>query len=162
MPQALHPHGKRSHVKVSLGTSDNHTALQLSQTLTYMGHHLINKASGYGMRYDEIRKLLKDHFTKLLDKRKKGIAERGRLSDFDVSVLQSSIGISEDRDFFRHPDKDQTTHTDRLIASYGLSIVPGDPTYQIFETELMASYRAYCQQDAIIYSVGLGRLGDLQ
>lgn len=47
IPQAIHPCGKRTHIKVSLRTSDNYTALQVSQSLTYIGQHLTHKAVGY-------------------------------------------------------------------------------------------------------------------
>jgi len=142
----MHPQGKRTHIKVSLGTSDNHTALQLSQSLAYIGHQLTNKSLGYGMRYDEIRKLLKAHFKKLMADRKQPIAANGRLSTFDINVLQSSIEAAEAPEVFNLPNENGETPLARFIAHYGLSVSPGTQPYQTLETEFLRAYRAYCGQ----------------
>ena len=74
IPKALHPFGKSSEVKVSLKTRDQGAALQLSRLLSYLAYQLLNDASGGGMRYDEIKSLLKSHFTQLLIQHKEAIA----------------------------------------------------------------------------------------
>ncbi len=87
IPRPLHPNGKRSEVKLSLGTREPRTALQLARILSYLGYRLLDDFSGGDVRYDEIRALLKGHFTRLLEKRKASISNSGRLSTTERAVL---------------------------------------------------------------------------
>lgn len=149
VPKPLHPRGKCSDVKLSLGTREPRVALQLARLLSYQGHQLLNVILGDGsngkMRYDEIRALLKKHFTGLLERRKAAIAENGRLSESDRAIIQSSLLVATDAEMFHAVGEGEMSPVDRLIAKYGLSVSKGSQTYQTLEKELQRSYSGYYQ-----------------
>lgn len=53
LPKALHPQGRPSTVKVSLGTCDKRQALQLARSLGYSAERLIAKGTASGMKYED-------------------------------------------------------------------------------------------------------------
>ena len=76
------------------------------------------------MRYDEIRTLLKSHFTELLDRHKEAIAKSGRLSETDRRMHETSIDLANDIDFFDQPHGGPEGPTDGIIEKYGLQHPP--------------------------------------
>ena len=95
IPQSLHPLGKASDIKVSLRARDPREALRMSRYLGYVADTLIERAVASEMRYDEIRGVIKRHFKAFLDKKKDEIGAHGRLSEYDLSVLSSSLSVAE-------------------------------------------------------------------
>lgn len=102
-----------------------------------------------GMRYDEIRKLLKEHFQKSLTARIESINQSGRLSAQDKSILASSIMLAESA------IKDNTTlldlneeHNDeiyRFSSAYGIDLSRSPRLYDLLKSEMPKSYRDYIQ-----------------
>ena len=76
------------------------------------------------MRYDEIRTLLKSHFTDLLNRHKEAIAKSGRLSETDRRMHETSIDLANDLDFFDQPHGRPEGPTDGIIEKYDLEISP--------------------------------------
>ena len=99
------------------------------------------------MTFEEIRTLLRAHFSELLSKRKTQIAETGRLSLLDVSMYETSaeFGREAARDGGSLvPGGSDTETVSRFIENYGLEIQPGTAAYANFCTELKRAYRDYC------------------
>jgi integrase len=99
------------------------------------------------MTFEEVRTLLRTHFSELLAKRKAQIAEKGRLSPLDVSALANSL------EFARQavqdggslvPGENDGEAASRFIEKYGLDIQPDTPAYANLGTELKRAYRDYC------------------
>ena len=67
----------------------------MSRYLGYVADILIERAVTFEMRYDEIRAVIKRHFKSLLDKKKDEISANGRLGAYDLSVLASSLSVTE-------------------------------------------------------------------
>ena len=145
LPKAVHPHNKCTQLKLSLQTGNCRLALQLSRLLSYWAHELMSRYISSKMKYHEIRTLLKAHFTDLLEKRKASIAETGRLSEYDLSILQSSISSSDYPELFNYTSGAQKPPIDRLITKYGLDVPKEAEAYGTLEKELRSSYKAYCQ-----------------
>ena len=146
IPQPFHPAYKRTHIKVSLRTREPRIALQLARILMYRAEQLVYHVSGGAVRYDEIRTLLKGHFTTLLEQRKAAIAESGRLSAGDRATLESSISVSGDADIFNLADDGEGIPVDRLIERYGLTVPRGSKAREMLQAELQRSYSAFCQE----------------
>ena len=99
------------------------------------------------MRYDEIRKLLKDHFQQLLDKKKATIAELGRLSAPDRYLLQAGISSAADEASFNFTiEEDEEIPVEGLIKRYGLTAPPGSKVRETLQAEFQRSFSAYCQE----------------
>ncbi|AYG58005.1 site-specific integrase [Rhizobium jaguaris] len=81
MPKQLHPRQKAETIKISLQTRDPRKALRLSRSLIQIGEQLNEQGIAYGMRYDELHGLLKQHFRELLDTVKDEIDSQGRLTE---------------------------------------------------------------------------------
>ena len=128
VPKALHPQNKCTYIRLSLQTRDNRLALQSSRLLSYWADELLSSFVNKNMKYHEIRTLLKAHFASLLEKRKASIAEKGRLSEFDLNVLRSSISVADAPDIFNLVSDDEKPPLDHLIAQYGLPISQGSNT----------------------------------
>ena len=95
LPKALHPQGRPSTVKVSLGTCDKRQALHLARSLGYSAERLIAKGTATGMTFEDIRAAIKEHFRAMLERRKAGIAAEGRL-DAEAVRLHSSLETAQD------------------------------------------------------------------
>ncbi|HIF09604.1 MAG TPA: hypothetical protein EYQ81_06990 [Sneathiellales bacterium] len=85
-------------MKLSLGTREPRIAFLFARILAYLGARLLDDSLGGTVRYDEIRALLKDHFTRLLDQKKEAIGVNGRKAhqDFDLDAVYET----EFADFF--------------------------------------------------------------
>ncbi len=130
-------------MKLSLGTREPRTALQLARILAYLGARLLDDSLGGTVRYDEIRALLKDHFTRLLNEKKEAIGANGRLSGFERDVLKSSIDAADYPEMFNLTEEGQGTTVERLIELYGLEAPPGSETHKTLQAELQESYKGY-------------------
>ncbi len=135
LPRHLHPAKKQSTVRVSLRTRDPKAALRISRSASQMAEMVIESGSKDGMRYDDIRKLLKEHFQQMLDARKEQIAESGRLSALDRQAAANSADL---------PDLEiDAGVVARFVQKYALDIRPGTEQHAWLEQELRASYRSF-------------------
>lgn len=57
---------------------------------------MIEGGKKQGMRYDEIRALLADHFREMLDRRKKQMGQSGQLSELDRKAYENGIWVASE------------------------------------------------------------------
>ena len=62
IPPALHPLGKASEIRLSLGTREPKEALHIARGLAYLGSVLINSESVLSMDFEDIYELMGEHF----------------------------------------------------------------------------------------------------
>lgn len=114
-----------------------------------MADMVINSGAKRGMRYDEIRKLLTDHFQQLLQHRKEQIGQTGRLSEFDRQSFENSISVASlaiagDDAVWSLGGQDKEWET-RFIDKYGIDVQEGTQPCSWLRQELKTSYRDYAQ-----------------
>src|SRR3954452_7853033 len=147
LPVPLHPHRKPSTLKISLRTRHPKEALRSSLILSNVGQLLTSYGVACGMKYEDVRRLLSTHFNQLLAQKKLQIAEGGRLSQLDASILKSSLGLAQlaaaDGEPLLPGDNDDET-INRFVAKYDLSVRPGSAAYTHLGTEMKRAYRDYC------------------
>ncbi len=146
LPQSLHPKGKTSDIKMSLRTRDPREALRMSRYLGYVADILIERAVTFEMRYDEIRAVIKRHFKSLLDKKKDEISANGRLGAYDLSVLASSLSVTEmpvGEELYEGHSQDRDDDLRRFQALYGLSLGQGSQEHRMLATEFQHGHRDY-------------------
>ncbi len=137
---------------MSLKTRDPKAALRLSRSASRSAERLIEAGAKRGMRYDDIRALLRKHFQGFFDQSVEQIAASGRLSAEDKSALAAGPALLE---FVITPEK-----VAEFIAKYDLDIEPGSERYGWLEKELKASYSSYCkavlEHDAALETYAFG------
>lgn len=144
---ATHPRRKPSTLKISLHTRDPKQALRLSLILSNVGRVLTSYGAGFGMKYEEVRRLLSAHFSQLLAQRKMQIAETGRLTQLDASILQSSLGLAQQAVVDGGPllpGSNDSETVNRFIAKYDLDVQPATAAHTHLCTETKRAYRDYC------------------
>ncbi|MCL5778332.1 hypothetical protein M1105_15220 [Limibaculum sp. FT325] len=148
IPEALHPYGKVSDIKVSLRTRDRREALSLARQLAALADILTSRAVASRMRYDEMRAVIQRHFKSLLDKRTDHIAANGRLSGYDLAVLESARTVAQaplSAELWSGQREDRDEALRRLQALYGFSVAQGTPEHEILSAEFQRGYRAYIE-----------------
>jgi integrase len=103
------------------------------------------------MTFEEIRTLLRAHFSDALSKRKTQIAETGRLSALDLSMYEASAAFG--REAVQDggppiPGGDDTEMVNRFIEKYGLDVQPDTAAFANLRAEIKRAYRDYC--DAVL------------
>jgi len=98
------------------------------------------------MRYDEMREVLKQHFTGLLERTKEHIAREGRLKDDKIAFYNETIQHIEDDNYveFVMGSYEPTLHS--IIDGYDLPIKEGTQEYQDFKNEYQRSRISYSQE----------------
>lgn len=98
LSEGLRPLGMASDVKVSLGTRDRREALHLSRLLAYVARTLTSRAAASGMRYDEMRAVIRWHFKALLSQSKERIDAHGGLPPIKRMALENAQSFAEAAD----------------------------------------------------------------
>lgn len=104
IPARLHPDRKRGHVRLSLRTRCPAMAQRLSRVLVLSGQSQLASASASGMRYDEIRGQVAQHFQEQLARFKAGVMESGP-PDEDRQVLMRNICAMLGKNWSDHADQ---------------------------------------------------------
>ncbi|WP_432759642.1 DUF6538 domain-containing protein [Defluviimonas sp. SAOS-178_SWC] len=93
LPPDLHPAGKWSDVKVSLGTRCPEAVRRLARRLALAGQRQTTEASLQRIRYDEIREHVREHFRHLRQDTQARIASDGPMTPerLDAALLQRSV-----------------------------------------------------------------------
>jgi hypothetical protein len=131
VPAYLHPQGHRSYIKLSLNTRCPKEALLLSRLLMYVGTTILKNPVIANMTYLEIRQVLTQHFTNLLNKRQLHFEQQGRLPVLDRAALKSTIAMAdhaiEEKDY-TYLGNDETVN--KFISIYALSaqVILSSPT----------------------------------
>ena len=146
IPKQLHPQKKSTTLKLSLQTRDPRKALRLSRSLSQIGDRLNNQGLAFGMRYDELRETLTDHFRQLLDQAKAEMNETGPLSALDRQIYETQKQIAKQA---RKTDtplslvQSDDELLDRFIEKHGLSIAKGSAEYVWLEREMKLSFHGF-------------------
>ncbi len=146
-PKQLHPQRQSSTIKVSLNTRDLQFALSWSMDLRYEAKKVLHFGLRHRMTYEEIRKLIKQHFTQLLDSKLKNIAVQGRLSSDVVVSLENGAEFAQQM---------LDGSTDDLIGSADAArdmLAVARPDAKVDEVEFdtvrreyVRGYREYCKE----------------
>ncbi|MEI9419848.1 hypothetical protein O7A70_01445 [Mesorhizobium sp. Cs1299R1N1] len=133
-------------LKISLGTSVGSEALSLARHLSYVGQAFMKQWSASGMRYDEIREALKNHFQDALARRKSEMAAQGRLSAIHTDALRNGVGFAEEAvatgaDILPHISDDSLAIG--FAEKYRLPLAPGSIAFETFKIEMRKAYRDY-------------------
>ncbi|MEM1151211.1 MAG: hypothetical protein AAGI03_11750 [Pseudomonadota bacterium] len=145
LPPTIHPHGKRSDVKVSTGLRCPKAALELSRLLYLAGQSLLRKAALLGMRYDEIRTHVQEHFRGLLQRFKKRRAETGPLDGLDLdAVLTSQMFANEGlKDWAEVHDDGADGLIRQFCAHRGIKEPDKERDRSLLLAELQKAHRSY-------------------
>lgn len=149
IPRCFHPAKKASTLRLSLRTRDRRIALRLSHLAGQIADNVIAAGSAHGMRYDEVRALLKDHFQQLLKHRVESINRTGPLSVLDRQTFQNSVLLAEESIAGPHgitiDDSSDSELLSRFIEKYRLVVEAGTEPYKWLHSELKKSYRDYAK-----------------
>ena len=159
IPKQLHPQGKPTTLKLSLQTRDPRKALRLSRSLSQIGERLNEYGIAAGMRYEEVRSVLTEHFRQLLNEAKAEMSDTGPLNDFDRQAYVTSKLVA------KHAKKTDAPLSliksdDELLASfiekYDLNISPDSVEYGWLEREMKLSYHEFTKS-VLAYDKSLRR-----
>jgi hypothetical protein len=146
LPKQLHPQNKATTLKFSLQTRNPRKALRLSRFLSQIGERLNGHGISYGMRYEELRSKLIEHFEHLLEQAKAEMNESGPLSEFDRQLYKTQKLIAKqarETDMTLSLVQSDDDLLDRFIERYDLNISKGGPEYRWLEREMKSSFHAF-------------------
>lgn len=151
IPAILHPQGKQTDIKLSLGTREPKRALYLCRCLVHYAETIINNPLIVHMEYKEIRAVLHQHFSKMLENQKAKIDTYGRLDVTDKAALLTTVELAKqalehDEDFCDFEEGYEKEVLTGLIKKYDMPIGLEGKDYQTLRTEFKIAYRDYCQQ----------------
>ncbi|WP_442981142.1 DUF6538 domain-containing protein [Rhizobium sp. SL42] len=95
IPKQLHPQKKASTLKLSLQTRDPRKALRLSRSLSHIGEQWNEYGIAYGMRYEELRGALTEHFRGLLNQAKTEMNATGPLDEELRQAYETSKRVAK-------------------------------------------------------------------
>ncbi|MGR6430266.1 hypothetical protein ACU5AY_05030 [Rhizobium sp. PAMB 3174] len=148
IPKQLHPKQKQSSLKLSLGLRDPRQALRLSRYLSHIGDQINEYGIAVRMSYQEVRALLKNHFSTLLEQRRKALDENGPMLPSERQVTETSVATAEQAIADNVPlnfltgDNDTATLAG-IIKKYGAGIAEGTKEYGLLRSDLRIAYRDY-------------------
>lgn len=148
LPKQLHPQKKTSTLKLSLQTRDPRKALRLSRSLSQIGERWNEYGIAYGMRYEELRNLLTEHFRQLLDKAKAEMNDTGPLSEEDRQGYLTGKLVAKHAQKTDTPlslvKSDDDLHS-RFMGKYGLDIERDSMEYGWLDREMKLSYHGFAK-----------------
>lgn len=158
IPKGIHPHGKASHVRMSLGTRLPIEAQRLSRILMVSGQGVLARPTVRAMRYDEMRRHVETHFRTTLQKYKNRILAEGDTSGRDVAALTSSLSLIED-DLWDELADQPDDHGNDLLGDFkarsGIPDLTAEQDVQLM-AEIKRGYRSYYEA-ALNYHTTLDR-----
>lgn len=132
-----------STLRVSLHTRDPKLALRLARCLSYEAPAAHKRMVDQGMKYEDIRARLREHFGSWLEKHKAVVAERGPLPEDELASLAGSADIYDQQVSDGEPWNTETH--DAEVAAFmeraGLAIEVGSPVYARLSTEYARAMR---------------------
>ncbi|MDL2410086.1 hypothetical protein PY650_31615 [Rhizobium calliandrae] len=148
LPKQLHPQKKASTLKLSLQTRDPRKALRLSRYLSQIGERLNEYGIACGMRHEELRSVLTEHFRQWLDEMKSQMNDTGPLSELDRQTFETSKRVA------KHARKTDTPLSliksdddllARFIQKYDLDIQEGSSEYGWLDREMKLSFHGFAK-----------------
>ena len=94
-PRKLHPAGKVSDLKLSLGTRCPRMARHLSRVLVVYGQSLLARRTVQAMKYTDIRQYVQKHFRDRLAAFKTQVDNDGPIGDERVKGVRALVTASE-------------------------------------------------------------------
>lgn len=170
LPTEFHPQRRQSTIKYSLGTREPRTALILARELSYVAGVLVARGLRTRMRYDELRRTIRDHFAGLLERRKAEILTHGRLTDDEITAIANSRSLAaqalqtgETYD----PNGDDTEMLTSFARKHGIPYESGTREYDLYRQDFLAAFRDVCdavlahdsQYDRFQFDAGTGAVG---
>lgn len=146
LPKQLHPEKRASTLKLSLQTREPRKALRLSRSLSQIGERLNEYGIAYGMRHEELRSVLTEHFRQLLDEAKAEMNDTGPLSELDRQSYETSklvakqAGKTDTPLSLVKPDDDLLAS---FIKKYSLDIQEGSSEYGWLDREMKLSFHGF-------------------
>lgn len=161
LPPALHPSHCRSDIRVSLCTRSPAVARHAARVLAIYGQAQVVVAIHRGMRYDAIRRHVRDHFREMLRKLKERVSEAGPLVPQQIVGLTNAQGLAEldteDWAMLTHPEGAPGLMRDFCARR---SIPEGDLTPESrgwLLKELRNGHRSYAAE-VLAYNAGLSAI----
>jgi len=158
LPKQLHPRQKAETIKLSLQTRDPRKALRLSRPMIQIGEQLNEHGITYGMRYDELRGLLTEHFRKLLDDSRAEIDTKGRLNDSDRQTYETSLAVAEQAIETDTPlalVKSDDEFLARFIGKYNVPVAEDSEQYGWLERDFKRAFRSFLKS-VLDYDASMG------
>ncbi|MBX5231620.1 site-specific integrase [Rhizobium sp. NLR4a] len=146
LPKQLHPQKKASTLKLSLQTRDPRKALRLSRSMSQIGERLNEYGIAYGMRHEELRSVLTEHFRQLLNDAKTEMNDTGPLSELDRQTYETSKRVAKQARKTDTPLSLVKSDNDllvRFIAKYDLDIKEGSSEYDWLDREMKLSFHGF-------------------
>lgn len=146
LPKRLHPQNKAATLKLSLQTRDPRKALRLSRCLSQIGERLNEHGIAYGMRHEELRSILTEHFHQLLDEAKAEMNDTGPLNELDRQIYETSKRVAKQARKTDTPLSLVKSDDDllaRFIQKYSLDIQHESSEYGWLEREMKLSFHGY-------------------
>ncbi|NKL02181.1 hypothetical protein GFM02_28985 [Rhizobium leguminosarum bv. viciae] len=146
IPKQLHPQKKASTLKLSLQTRDPRKALRLSRSLSQIGERLNEYGIAYGMRHEELRSVLTEHFRQLLNDAKAEMNDTGPLSELDRQTYETSKRVAKHARKTDAPLSLVKSDDDllaRFIEKYDLDIKEGSSEYGWLDREMKLSFHGF-------------------
>lgn len=144
IPKALHPAKKATTIKVSLQVHDPKHALLMSRMLSYVAPAIMAREADKGMRYDDMRKILSEHFARLLTDYQSAVAKDGRLPSERIEELRRwSIPLADQ--IAQSPTSFIPSHVydtaNAFISQFNVPIEPDTDAHQAFVREYWTARR---------------------
>ncbi|WP_125460970.1 site-specific integrase [Rhizobium sp. CIAT894] len=146
LPKQLHPQKKASTLKLSLQTRDPRKALRLSRSLIQIGERLNEYGIAHGMRHEELRSVLTEHFRQWLNEMKSQMDDTGPLSELDRQTYETSKRVAKQARKTDTPLSLVKSDNDLLasfIEKYDLDIQEGSTEYGWLDREMKLSFHGF-------------------
>jgi integrase len=104
-----------------------------------------------GMRYDEIREALKQHFSQLLSEHKKQVAAAGPIDERTLGAIRAGRDFAQQASERNGPivlEEIEADYLKRFIDQYSLPLAAPSPAFDLFKGEFKKAYRSFC--DALL------------
>jgi N-glycosylase/DNA lyase len=140
---------RRSHIKLSLGTRDPAEAKQIARALGVAGQSLVSQSKVRSMRYDEMRRHVREHFSEALQRFRDRIAETGPVEELHLDALrysQSLTGIDDAHwlEFTKYQDVQAILTA--FCEARGIPDVPDGREAELLMVELRKGHREYVER----------------
>jgi hypothetical protein len=151
IPRQLSPAGSTvKHIRLSLRTRNPKEALRLSRHLEYHAMSIGEQLAAYGMDYIEIRKALKNHFSKWLAERKAAMDKKGLLSSVHIGLLENQVtrlqgSIERGNDDYA-TEESLIDELNAFIKKNNLSIQKDSKDYDLLKANFKLPYLSFCKE----------------
>ncbi len=160
LPTCAHPQGKRSSVKLSIGTREPRIARQVAVVLAAAGQSLLTTPNVRSMRYDQMREHVRDHFSNMLQQFRERRAADGPLGETDLGALRLSQTLADSAtddwlEFTQYEDAKALLRA--FCEARGIAEIPDGREADLLLAEVRKGYREFVDE-ALEHSAEFDRL----